>query len=1240
HNTVTGNTGQGLHVMASGDNTIEDNAFGGSSDAGVEIVGSVGNRLLRNSITQAADTAIIVSEGSHQTVIEDNTLTDSEGGVEVALSDGARIVDNTIHNMSDSGVVLDTADGALVMDNDLRFNAGGIELGGSSGNRIEANLASETAGNGIEVGDGSLRNVFIGNQASANDGAGIAVGAAAPAGEGNLIDGNTTNDNATDGIEVTAVGHMIARNSANHNGGYGIYSALATVSGMNLDGGGNRASGNEGGGIDPETGLVIQCYNISCDGGVGIPSDTVAPDTSVIDGPDDPTTRTTATITFTGSDNATPVTLECRLDSADAGAFQPCTSPVSLTGLSLGEHVFEVRAIDWSGNVDQTPAEHRWTIQPPAPDQAPETTILTGPDATTVSTQATFTLDSDEEGVTYTCSIDGSDAACTSPVTFSGLAVGTHEFEVVATDVDGLTDPTPATWTWVVTAAPTPTNVSCGQTITSSVRLTNDLTDCSGDGLVIGADAITIDLDGHTIDGIGLGTGVRNTGFDAVAVTGGTVTQFDDGILFAGGYGIVDAMTLVDNQVTGVAVRGGAPGTVVRHTDVTASPTGIEISGGTSGATVRDATLSGILGDGVLLDGATASTVTRTSVTGASQSGIALVGSSGNTVTGNTLTSSSGPGISLDLASDDNLVRGNDVADSGSDGIAVTASGGNDLLANVVTTSGGCGIALEGATDTLVASNDVRFNAGGICLTLSSGNTIERNTVAGTSGTGISLEGESFDNVVRLNTVSGSSGSGIEVAGAAQAGEGNLVTGNVATGNSGDGIAVADAGHTVTGNVVTLNDGWGIFAVQGTVDGGGNQASGNAEPAQCLVVVCTVTASPGAPDTTIVDRPTDPSNSANALFTFTGSDNTTPTSALGFQCRLDSTDELDFVDCDNPWQLTDLDPGEHTFEVRAMDETGAVDPTPATHTWTYVALPTGQAPDTFIDLAPPSPSPLLDVYFTFSSNEPDVTYECSLDGAAFTTCAFAVEYSFEETEVGSHTFRVRATDPEGNTDPTPATYTWTITGILATVTSGPAFVPGEGTDPATGGETIDTTATFTFEANVADATFRCSIDGLAFTACTSPVTYTGLAMGDRLFQVYAVDPEGAEQIEATVYDWTIISGLDTVAPDTQITGGAEDPTGSATVEFAGTDNVTSPQGLTFECSLDDPADAAFTECTSPWTIPNADLPEPLTPGEHTVHVRAIDAEGNIDPTPATLTFTYAADTIAPTVAIVDLPLTT
>ena len=43
--------------------------------------------------------------------------------------------------------------------------------------------------------------------------------------------------------------------------------------------------------------------------------------------------------------------------------------------------------------------------------------------------------------------------------------------------------------------------VSCGATITRDTTLKADLTNCPGDGLVIGADNITLDLNGHTIDG-------------------------------------------------------------------------------------------------------------------------------------------------------------------------------------------------------------------------------------------------------------------------------------------------------------------------------------------------------------------------------------------------------------------------------------------------------------------------------------------------------------------------------------------------------------------------------------------------------------------------------------------------------------------------------------------------------------------------------------------------------------------
>jgi hypothetical protein len=46
-------------------------------------------------------------------------------------------------------------------------------------------------------------------------------------------------------------------------------------------------------------------------------------------------------------------------------------------------------------------------------------------------------------------------------------------------------------------ASATPaTKVMCGQTLTRSVKLANDLRDCPGDGLVIGAPRITVDLNG------------------------------------------------------------------------------------------------------------------------------------------------------------------------------------------------------------------------------------------------------------------------------------------------------------------------------------------------------------------------------------------------------------------------------------------------------------------------------------------------------------------------------------------------------------------------------------------------------------------------------------------------------------------------------------------------------------------------------------------------------------------------
>jgi len=59
------------------------------------------------------------------------------------------------------------------------------------------------------------------------------------------------------------------------------------------------------------------------------------------------------------------------------------------------------------------------------------------------------------------------------------------------------------------------TNVVCGQTLTHDTRLAHDLTNCPADGLIIGADHITVDLAGHSVDGVNAAgsEGVSNADF-------------------------------------------------------------------------------------------------------------------------------------------------------------------------------------------------------------------------------------------------------------------------------------------------------------------------------------------------------------------------------------------------------------------------------------------------------------------------------------------------------------------------------------------------------------------------------------------------------------------------------------------------------------------------------------------------------------------------------------------------------
>jgi hypothetical protein len=68
-------------------------------------------------------------------------------------------------------------------------------------------------------------------------------------------------------------------------------------------------------------------------------------------------------------------------------------------------------------------------------------------------------------------------------------------------------------------------------------------------------------------------------------------------------------------------------------------------------------------------------------------------------------------------------------------------------------------------------------------------------------------------------------------------------------------------------------------------------------------------------------------------------------------------------------------------------------------------------------------------------------------------------------------------------------------------------------------------ASFVFSGSASDLAFSCKVDGGDFSACASPVTYTGLSDGAHAFRVRATDAAGNTG-DASAYTWTV----DTTAP--------------------------------------------------------------------------------------------------------------
>ena len=157
----------------------------------------------------------------------------------------------------------------------------------SSGNRIEGNDASESEGTGISLEALSLSNILISNTSSNNDGDGIYIGDETSGGQWH-VDRGEPHQQQQGLRHLRGQGrHLLKGNIANDNGGWGIWASDGSNGRVNTDGGGNKAQGNLGP-LDPITLSPCSASAIRCDGSAGTPGDPIAPDTQLLETPDDP----------------------------------------------------------------------------------------------------------------------------------------------------------------------------------------------------------------------------------------------------------------------------------------------------------------------------------------------------------------------------------------------------------------------------------------------------------------------------------------------------------------------------------------------------------------------------------------------------------------------------------------------------------------------------------------------------------------------------------------------------------------------------------------------------------------------------------------------------------------------------------------------------------------------------------------------------------------------------------------
>ena len=815
-------------------------------------------------------------------------------------------------------------------------------------------------------------------------------------------------------------------------------------------------------------------------------------------------------------------TFECSVDSR---GFQACASPHIASNLTEGDHSFEVRATDAAGNIG-TVASHLWTTDLTAPLLALGNVQPAQGSTNAKLVSVEFAA---SEVAIYTCRMNNeAPVACLSPFTAAVEAEAAHQLEIWATDRAGNTS-APVTLNW--TTDHTSPALSFGAIAPSAASYVSSA-DMSFE--IVSSEVATLQA---SIDGI-----VLQNASSPIRLTG--LTEGQHVLTVSGADRVGNPSNVISHQFTvdltapaltlsGSIAGGATTAQTTNSFEFSSSEAGTfecQLDGAGFAACQSPAQISG------LAEGAHVFEVRAKDMAG----NLSAVKSVQWSVDLTAPTTS----LSTTQLATDSMQFTFTASEAGStfmcslDGAAFAACVSPMSVSNL--SAGNHSFAVK-ATDSVGNAEN-----GGAATTFTVRNPINT-TLTGASPADARTNQTSIEFTFTSNHADATFRCSID----------------------GGAWATCVSPHRVT----SLVDGAHVFKVQAVDVFGRADAIG----ATHNVIVDTV-----APKVTLTPSDTrTPTAQTSISFSFNADEAVTR-----FECQVESDA---FAACTSSHALASLGDGAHRFAVRAVDLAGNVGDAQAFNWTVDLTAPTTQIVK--------SQTAYNAVSFALSSSEGGSSFLCGFGDATPQPCGANVSYS--SLAAGNYVFKAKAVDSVGNTDATGASVSFTIYPSISTTL---ASVSPAGT------VVRQNTVTFSFSANQPGASFLCSIDGGAASACVSPHTYVMLADGQHSVSIRAVDAWGMADSVGVNYSFKVDTRPNV---NTQIT--SISPATSEIVQNNITFTFSSNHAdATFMCSLNG---APATACTSPMTYTG------LANAAYSFSVKAVDIYGNVDPVGATHNFT-------------------